>query len=407
MFWYYGWNVIAVAIIFQGITFGIGLFSITFFIQPWMVEFGASRADVLAAAMGANLALGAMGPFVGRAMDRLQIRYMVVAGGAVFSLGLVLLSEATSMWQIIVIYTLFIGGGIVLAGSIAGQTLAVKWFRARRGFAVGLVTIGTSTGGFLIPPLVTYLIEAYQWRTTCLVLAAVTALMIIPLSLWIIRNTPEEKGIEPEAESPHTQSVIGQSTDKRWTTRAILKDRAFWITVSAFLPATIVFTAIQQNLGPLADDLGINSARAALLMSIIAAVMLMGKLAFGAASDRFDIRYLFWVEAGLIVVAVVLLMRQPNFAELAFICAILGFSTGGTLPLLGAIVSSRFGIKDFGLVMGLLMPFLTVGSFGFVAAGWLRDTTGSYELAFIAYLALIIPAILSMAAMPKLRQSTK
>lgn len=402
--WYYGWNIIAAAIVFQAVTSGIGLFSFTFFIQPWMAEFGAGRADLLTAVMAATLAMGVFGPFAGRAMDRLPIRMLVAAGGALFVLGLVLLSQATAVWQIIFIYAALIGAGLVLAGSIGGQTLAAKWFRGRRGFAVGLVTIGTSMGGFLMPPLVTYLIGAYEWRNACLVLAAISALTIIPLSLLVIRNSPEEKGIEPEADSDHSRASASHFADMRWTTRTILRDRAFWIAVLGFLPVSIVFTGVQQNLGPLTTDLGIDAQRGAALMSILSAMMVLGKIAFGSASDRFDNRYLFWIEAGLMVLVVVMLMRTPNYFELAIICGMLGAAAGGTLPLVGSMIGNRFGPRHFGQVMGLIMTFLTISSFGFVVTGWLRDITGSYDVALVGFLVILVPAVLGMAAMPNLRR---
>ncbi len=405
MRWYYGWNVIGVALVFQGVTFGIGLYSATFFIQPWMTEFGAGRGDLLMAVMVATLAIGVFGPFAGKAMDRMPIRFLVAGGGALFAFGLVMVSMATAVWQVIIIYAVLIGGGLVLAGSIAGQTLAAKWFRGRRGFAVGLVTIGTSAGGFVMPPLVTWLISAYEWRVACLVLAAIAAVAIIPLSLLIIRNSPEEKGVEPDPESDHSRAAATQFAGTSWTTRSIMRDRAFQITVLAFLPASIVFSAIQQNLGPLTFDLNISAQQASGLMSILAAMSVIGKIGFGTASDRIDNRYLFWIEAGLIMLATTLLLSTPGYFEMVIICGILGLAGGGTLPLLGSIVGARFGPQNFGQAMGLLMPFLTVSSFGFVIAGWLRDSTGSYDLALMVGLVIMVPAVVGMVAMPKLRES--
>jgi len=401
--WYYGWNVIAVALVFQGVTFGIGLYSATFFIQPWMNEFDAGRGDLLFAVTVATLAIGVGGPFAGKAMDRLPIRYLVAVGGALFSLGFVAVSMATAVWQIITIYALLVGGGLVMAGSIAAQTLAAKWFRGRRGFAVGIVTIGTSLGGFVMPPLTTYLIGAYEWRTACLVLAAVAAVAIIPLAFAVLGNSPEEKVIEPDPESDHSLASARQFIGVNWTTATVLRDRAYWITIVAFLPASIVFSAIQQNLAPLTFDFGIDAQKASGLMSVLAAMSVVGKIGFGSLSDRIDNRYLFWVEAGLIVTAAALLLTQPEYTGLVVICGTLGLAGGGSLPLLGSIVGTRFGPHSFGQVMGLLMPFLTISSFGAVVAGWMRDDYGNYDMALMAGFAIMVPAILGMAFMPKLR----
>ena len=89
------------------------------------------------------------------------------------------------------------------------------------------------------------------------------------------------------------------------------------------------------------------------------------------------------------------------------ICGLLGFASGGTLPLLGSIVGLRFGARDFGLAMGMLMPFLTLSSFGYVVAGWVRDATGSYDMALTACVFIMIPAMIGMAFMPALHQPTQ
>ena len=404
--WYYGWNIIGVALVFQGITFGIGLFSTTYFIPHWMAEFDAGRGELLLAVMAATLAIGVGSPFAGRAMDRLQIRYIVATGGAMFALGLFLLSLVTAAWQIITIYAVLIGAGLVLSGNVAGQTLAAKWFRGRRGFAVGIVTIGTSTGGFFMPPLATQLIETYDWRQACVVLAVIAALVVVPSALMVIKNSPEDKGIEPDPESKQSLASAAQFAGREWTTGTILRDRAFWIAVVAFFPASVVFSAIQQNLGPIGVDLEIPLKQSSTLMSTLAAMSIVGKIGFGIAADRFDNRFLFWIEASLIILATTLLMANPGIVELFIICGTIGLAGGGTLPLLGSIVGKRFGAQSFGQAMGLLMPFLSISSFGYVVAGWLRDTSGSYDTALMMFLAIMVPAILGMFFMPKLQQST-
>ena len=402
MRWYYGWNVIAVALVFQGITFGIGLFSFTFFTEPWMAEFGADRADLMVATTVSTLAIGALGAFAGKAMDNFSIRALVCAGGALFSAGLLSLSVTTAVWQIIVIYAVLMGGGLVLAGTIAAQTLAAKWFRARRGLAIGLVTIGTSTGGFIMPPLVTFLIGELGWRSACVALAALTALAIIPAAWIVIRNTPEDMGLEPEPDSDHSRALSSRFAGQQWTTIKILKERAFWAAVIAFLMVSLVFTSIQQNLRPYTIDLGFSAQSASFLMSIMAGVMIAGKFTFGAAADRVDNRYLFWIEAVTLAIAIVLLLQNPGYPLMIVICGLMGFAAGGTLPLLGSIVGNRFGPQAFGQVMGLMMPFLTISSFGPIVTGWSRDSVGSYVPAFEVFLVLLVPAALGIALLPKL-----
>jgi len=401
MRWYYGWNVIAVAMLFQAVTFGIGLYSFTFWVSPLMAEFAASRGTLLFAITMATLGIGVMAPVVGPALDRLSIRTMVCSGAVVFASGLALMAMTTAAWQVIVIYASLIAAGLILAGPIAGQTLAAKWFRGRRGLALGLVTVGTSIGGFLFPPIVTELLGSFGWRQAHLILAVAVLVIIIPPTWLIIRNNPEQRGIAPEPENPASESITASFADRSWTTRSILSERTFWVTVIAFLGPTTAFGGIQQNLGPYTADLGVSPQRAAYLMSVISAAMIGGKIFFGSVSDRWDNRYLYWIAASALALALVLMLTEPSYTGLLGISALLGIAAGGFLPLMGAIVSARFGPQAFGQVMGLLIPFLTLSAVGPSFAGWIRDVAGSYDVAWFVLLALLVPAVLAMALLPR------
>ncbi|MCC5885189.1 MAG: MFS transporter [Gammaproteobacteria bacterium] len=401
--WFYGWNVIAVAMLFQAVTFGIGLYSFTFWVSPLMVEFGASRGTVLFAVTITTLGIGVMAPFVGPALDRMSIRTLVCSGALVFATGLALMALTTSIWQVIVIYASLIAAGLILAGPIAGQTLAAKWFRGRRGLALGLVTVGTSIGGFLFPPIVTELLGSFGWRQAHLILAVAVLVIIIPPTWLVIRNSPEERGVAPEPESPASEAASAHFASSPWTTRRILSERTFWIMMIAFLGPTMAFGGIQQNLGPYTADLGISLQRAAYLMSVISATMIGGKIFFGSVADRWDNRYLYWIAVSALVLAILLMLGEPSYIGMLGICTLLGIAAGGFLPLMGAIVSTRFGPHAFGQVMGLLIPFLTLSAFGPSFAGWIRDIAGSYDVAWLVFLALLAPPVLAMALLPRKR----
>lgn len=137
-------------------------------------------------------------------------------------------------------------------------------------------------------------------------------------------------------------------------------------------------------------------------MSTLSFSAIVGKLIFGAASDHVDNRYLFWCEAGLIVLSTYLLYLEPGYTGLLVACAVLGAAGGGTLPLLGSIIGKRFGARDFGRAMGLLMPFLTTSSFSYVIAAHMRDVSGNYDGAILGAFFVMIPAIIGMAFMPRL-----
>ena len=400
--WFYGWNVVALAILFQALTFGIGIYSATFWVVPWTEAFQAPRGDVLRAMMFMTIAMGLIAPMAGRAMDRVPIGLLVCCGAVVMALGLLLVAVSQTLWQVTLIYATLIPIGLVLAGPLAAQTLAAKWFQENRGLAIGISSVGTSVGGFVIPQLVTALQAGYGWRTTHLVLAVLVIALIIPIT-WIVL----QKG--PKAPAPQTTGIspgAGLAT-RKWTTQELFRERAFWVPVLSFVPLSFVFGGLQMNFGAIAHDAGITNQVASTMVSFMAISMIAGKLFFGGYSDKWDHRILYWLAAGAMILSVVL-FRLPASAVTIF-CAMgfLGIAGGGFLPLMGSIVASRFGPAAFGQVQGLIGPFMTLGSFGPPFMGWIYDQTGSYGTALDIFVLIVLPGAIAMFFMPERRDKVQ
>ena len=393
--WYHGWNVLAVAMLFQAVAFGIGIYSFTFWVAPWSAEFTVGRSEVMTVFITLQVAMGLLSPLAGRAVDRLSLRGLIIAGALCLAAGLLLAGRAGALWHLNLVYGTLIVAGMLLAGPLAGQTLAARWFARRRGTALGVVTIGTSIGGFLAPPLVTALHAEIGWRAANDWLALIVVLLIIPPVWLLVRNAPSAglRAVEGTAGDANRDGGSAPST----ATSDILRQRVFWLTVLAFTPLATAFGGAQQNLGPYASDLGIDAQSAAYLVSVMALVMIAAKIFFGAMADRWDIRALFLLTVGGLGVALGLMLLELSYFALVLVCGLLGFVAGGFLPLLGALVSQNFDIRTFGQVMGMIGPFTTLAAVGPWIAGYLRDTTGSYDLAWLTLAALLVPSAAAIA----------
>ena len=414
--WFYGWNIVAAGVIIQGTTFGIGFSSFTFWVLPWlgafetysvpgMGEYTTGRKDIFYAITASTLAIGAMSPWFGNLLDRVSLRIPILIGAVVFTIGLCLVAMAESLTQIIAIYTLVLSPSFVLCGPLAMATMVAKWFRGRRGLALGVVSTGTSLGAMIFPPIVTTLLS-YEggWRDTHFVLAGVSAVILFPLIWLVVRTSPDEMGVAPEPESEHSERVAAQFSGRQWDTGSILQERTFWITVAAFLPLNLILAGVQNNLGPFAQDLSIDQQHASLFVSVLGFAMLLGKLLYGSLSDRVDHRLLYWSAAALFAGCLLIMVSLPSYTLMLVACAMIGFGMGANLPVTGAIVATRFGPQAFGRVTGLVYLFLTISAIGSVVAGDLRDRYGSYETTFELFLVLLVPAVVAMIFLPKVRR---
>ncbi len=396
--WHYGWNVVGLTLVFQAITIGILIYCFALFVVPWLETFEVSRGRVMIAITALQLGMGALGPFAGRAMDALPIRWLVIMGVVAMTGGLLLVSITTAVWQIVLIYALVLPLGMALAGPLAAQTLVTRWFVEKRGMALGISAIGTSIGGFAFPFLTAFLIEDFGWRIAMQVLAVVTLLINVPLAFWILRR-------EPVVEAASTESDVEPSASERantqvWTVPAVLRAPMFWIAVFAFFPVNAAFGAVQFNLGAYVQDQGFPGSYAALLISLSSVLMIAGKFAFGAAADRVDHRYLYFVMAGGMGTSLLMLIGNPTLVTVILAVALAGFSGGGILTLLAVVFGSRFGAVSFGRVMGLASMFITLAAIGPLLSGWIHDLTGSYDLAFMLFAGLFVPSMLMAWRLP-------
>jgi MFS family permease len=386
--WFYGWNVIAITLLFQSLTIGMHFYCFTLWVVPWSVEFGGVvRGNIMIAITLSSLFSGLISPLAGRALDKLPSHMLVCGGALTYAIGLICIAMAQQVWQIVAIYMLVLPIGLVLTGAMAAQTLATRWFTKNRGLAIACSTLGTSVGGFTMPPLAAALLAAFGWRITFVVLGLITALFVIPIA-WVVlkRKPPVDEALlamELDASAPRKKPP---------TSAALLRDRNFRILVIAFLPLSLTFNAIQMNLGAYAQDINVTQQQAAWLVSQLSILMLVGKILFGKLSDRFDQRSLYWAIAVGMVAAVLIISLSTNYSQLGIGTGVLGFIYAGYLPLIGAIIANRFGTRGFGQAMGLASIFLGLGSAGSFIAAAIRDFTGSYAIAFSVFLIMIIPA---------------
>lgn len=391
--WYYGWNVLAAGIAFQALTWGLAA-TFTLFVADWMNVFDASRAQVMLAIMCESIAIGVLAPFVGRFVDRMPIGLLVAGGGILVGLGLLMISISNELWHLIVACAVFLGLGKIMSGPLTASTLAAKWFRARRGLALGISATGTAVGSMLLVPLSGLLLENLGWRTTHIILGLLCIVVLTPLAAFIIRSSPESAGVEPEADSAMARHET--KTERQWTIVEVLRSPVLWIIVLAILPFNIVTSAVNSNLGPLVHDLGHNIGLASQLLATMAACTILGKITLGSLADRVDTSILLVVAAAFMASGLAIMQTSPALPTLFLAAMLMGVGAGAPLPLVGIIIAQHFDRTAFGRVTGVCYFFiLTFAGAGAVVGGYLRDVTGSYVAMFGALLAVLVPIVIA------------
>jgi MFS family permease len=389
---YPGWWVLSATFVCAMLVIGSTNYAFQLFVVPVEKEFGLSRA-----AVNQGLSLFMVGsalwsPFAGRVLDRLPAPTVMATGGILIAVAMNLIASTSSLWLIAGALVGPMALGAMLAGGLANTTVVSRWFRRRRGRALGIATVSSGAGGFVMIQVITWLIGRHGWRGALVWTGALIALSIGTLALVLIRSRPSDETLERAGELTGV-AVDGVSSERAWSPRQVLGQRNFWCI--AFGTGLLMASdgAILASKIPYLLELGIEAQAASLLVACQTASSVVGKIGIGLAADRVDLRRLFAAVALCHVLLLLVLIAQPSYAVLLVSLSLFGVGMGGVYPLLATLTAASFGSKSFGMVAGSMQLALLPVSIGLITfIGASHDRTGSYTLAFWVFIGVVLLA---------------
>ncbi|MGE0384736.1 MAG: MFS transporter [Gammaproteobacteria bacterium] len=393
-----GWHQVLVGFVTIGVCIGLATYSFSVFAHEFAVEFKASHAQLMLGNAAMVLTQALLAPVVGPWFDRRPIRWFLVAGAVALALGLAVLAVATAMWQVIASYAVFFALAIVLCGPNPCYALVARWFDRRRGLALGVMLVGTSVGGFVLPPTVRALVDGLGRQDAFLLLAAAVLVIILPVAWWMTIDRPQDLGQFPDgADAPPAAAAHAAGL----TTAAVLRSRDFWLLAVSMTILLGAFTTALSTLVLFSTSIGIEPARGAWLIPALSVTGLVGKVAFGVAADRIDLRACVLIAFGCTIVGVGLFCVSRDYVVIAAGCMVLGLAFGGGFSIMGAIIARLFGPENFGRVNGLITPLIAFASMvAPLAIGRVYDVARSYVP---GYQGLVVLLVLAAALVPWIR----
>jgi MFS family permease len=389
-----GWYVAAVCFLANLSSVGFAYYAFGVFVTPLTAEFGWSRAE-LNAAISFSVFSGLAGPALGVFMDRYGPRSVMLISLPLVGLGYLFRAGIDSLWQF---YALSALTALAQAGeaSLTTPVLISNWFQRRRGRIMGLALMGANAGGLLIPPLTAVGIAAFGWRTTYLLFAVLPLLVTLPLTYFLVRDRPEERGLRPYGAPPVSGFGFPVSgpppqpetrNQKPETLGAALRTRAFWLIAGVFFSSSVAFTVALTQLVPHLERVGIDRGVAAATLGIASAFAGGAKPLAGYLSERFPTRYILIGCFVLQALGILILLRVRDLALLIPFVPIFGMGYGGVGVLLPTLVSEAFGLAGFGKIFSVLsLSGAFAAVIGAPVAGLIFDATGGYGPAFAALL---------------------
>ena len=359
-------------------------------IVPLQNEFGWNRA-IISVAVSINLILfGLTGPFAAALMDRFGLRTVTVGALITVATGALLTTVMNAPWQLYLLWGVVVGLGTGCMASVLAATVANRWFVQRRGLVLGALTAAGATGQLIFLPGLGWLTQSAGWR-----LAAITvglaALAVVPVVALFLRNRPSDLGLRAfgATEADTTPTNTGSPIANAFRgLRLGVRSRDFWLLGgSFFICGASTNGLIGTHLIPASMDHGMAEVTAASLLAVIGVFDVIGTLASGYLTDRFDSRWLLFFYYGLRGLSLLFLpyvFGSPKFALILFI-VFYGLDWVATVPPTVQIARRVFGAQNFAIVYGWIFAAHQMGAATIAfAAGAVRTFFGDYQLAFMS-----------------------
>lgn len=372
---------------------------------PLEGEFGWSRTEI-GAAITVNLLLyGLTAPFAAALMQRFGLRRVVATALLFVALGAATSIFATAPWMLVLTWGVMIGLGTGSMALVMAATVADTWFVRQRGLVVGVLTAGGAMGQLVFLPLVALLVEQQGWRQATLLVAG-ACLVMIPVVLVWIRDAPGDVGATPfgapaDWTPPPPPSGNAASRALRVLGRAA-RSPVFWALAGGFaICGATTNGLVGTHFIPSAHDHGMPQTTAAGLLALVGIFDVAGTIASGWLTDRVNPRILlgiYYAGRGIGLAVLPSILSATVEPPLFVFIVIYGLDWVATVPPTIALCREAFGV-DGAVVFGWVFAAHQLGAAAAaLGAALVRDTTGSYSIAWFGAAGLcVVAAVLSLA----------
>jgi MFS family permease len=405
---HYGWVMVGVTFLTALISAGtVGAPGV--FIVPLQKEFSWTTAEISSALSIRFILFGLMAPFAAALMNRYGLRNVTLSALLVVVSGLLASLAMTKVWHLMLLWGVVIGIGTGMTALVLGATIAARWFVARRGLVVGILTASVATGQLLFLPALAAITDRVGWRIALALVCLMLGVAAFAV-LMVMRDRPADVGLRPFGDNgteplptppPNNAPIMAAALG---TLRDASKSQVFWILFGTFfICGASTNGLVQVHLIPMCLDFGIPQVQAASLLAAMGIFDFFGTIVSGWLSDRYDNRLLLFWYYGLRGLSLVFLpFTDFSFYGLSLFAMFYGLDWIATVPPTVRLTAQRFGPERANMVFGWIFAGHQLGA-GVAAfgAGLSRTVLATYLPAFFIAGALCIVAALIVLAISR------
>lgn len=408
---FYGWTIVAVAMLALFASGAGQSHTFSVFLGPVSAELGLSQTE-WGAAYGLATLIAAFGlPYMGRLTDRFGPRHLLLAVATTLGIACIAFGSAFGLLSLGLGFAAlrFLGQGSLMLNA---ANLVSRWFSRRRGFALSIMTLGFSVSMAVHPPFAQWLIDQAGWRQAWLWMGLTTWLLLLPAVYLLVHNRPHDVGLYPDgAADPAQPGESSGGVSLPGLTRAeALRTGAFYIICCGLFTLSMLVTALHLYQVSIFASHGVDPRIAARVFPVSALTMVITMPWIGRVLDRYPTRWVF-ICAQTVMVASLLCVTQVSGLVSAIAYAIVfGLNNALTITLFSFIWPRFFGLRHLGSIQGIGQMIGVIGaSLGALPLGIAFDLFASYDtillvLALQPAVCIILARFLHPPVLPESRQ---
>ena len=360
-------------------------------------EFGWSYASTTSIFSIFAFLYGVWGILVGHLVDRFGARCVVLGGGLLFAIALTASGSAHALWHFYITHSILSSLGFASTSYVPVSIVLTRRFREHRGLALGIASAGAGIGILIFIPLTQLIINHWGWRVAFRALAAITALVCLPVGFFGMRETrvapPEEDGPDRTPSLPVPAVHIRPES----TLASAVRYREFWFVLATFVLLNGPIQVALTHHAPLLVEAGHTRTLVALIIGLVGLFSIGGKIGWGSLSDHWWLELIYVGGAGCFIGALLILLTihpTSSIWSLYGYAVLMGLGYS-MYPAITPVLCGRFFAgRHFGVILATLnCSYHSWGALASWLAGYAHDLTGSYRLPLVGCMLSAVLAV--------------
>ena len=389
--WYFGWNIVGASALITLLSVGMRLSMGPFFL-PLTQDMGFSRSLLASVVAVGMLFYGLAMPLAGYLVARYSTRFVLSLGAAIVVVSALWSVNARDPVSFMLSFGAMLSVGLAFASPVALTPVISHWFKRKRGMALFFLSTGSMAGMAIMTPVMALGIEAWGWRQTLLVFAALFACLTLVAAWFVMRDEAPEHAdlladqIPAPGDTPAPPIV---SLDLR----EVIRTQPFWLVFLGLFACGYSMNLLGTHGMPMLMDHGFDAFSSSMGVGLIGLVAIAGTVMLGSLADRVPRRNLLAVIYGIRGLGFFALVAVGTHFELYLTASIGGLVWAGSIALSSAILADVYGVRLVGVLYGLgYLGHQIGGTLSSWLGGWGYETFGTHWLSFGSAGALLFVA---------------